>query len=79
LQRTKPKLPGQHREDEAFPFLPITQPSQDFGHNQLNGSALNMLLVLFSQHVKPEKALNNYLCSNYCVDAMVLFGMAYAR
>jgi hypothetical protein len=55
LQRTKPKLPGQHREDEAFPFLPITQPSQDFGHNQLNGSALNMLLVLFSQHVKPEK------------------------
>jgi hypothetical protein len=38
-----------------------------------------MLLVLFSQHVKPEKALNNYLCSNYRVDAMVLFGMAYAR
>jgi hypothetical protein len=55
----KPKSPGQHHEDEAFPFLPITQPSQDFGHNQLNGSALNMLLVLFSQHAKPEKVFNN--------------------
>jgi hypothetical protein len=38
------------------------------------------LLVLFSQHLKPEKALNNYLCSGILeLEAMVLFGMAYGR
>lgn len=47
-------LPEQHHEDEASLFLPIGQPSQGFGHNQLNDSALSMLLVLFSQHAKPE-------------------------
>lgn len=47
-------LPEQHHEDEASPFLPIGQPFQDFGHNQLDGSAPSMSLVWFSLRAKPE-------------------------
>jgi len=51
-----------------------------FGKINTASYALNMLLVLFSQHLKPEKALNNYLCSGILeLEAMVLFGMAYGR
>ena len=51
-----------------------------FGKINTASYALNMLLVLFSQHLKPEKALNNYLCSGILeLEAMVLFGMANGR
>ena len=54
------EAPGQHQEGDASLFLPAGQPSQDFGDNQLNGSEPSMLLVLFSQHAKPETIIQIY-------------------
>lgn len=61
--QTVTNRPGRHHEDEASLFLPIGQPSQGFGDNQLNGLELSTSLVLFSQHAKPEnsKCIHTYM------------------
>lgn len=57
-------LPGQHHEDERFLFLPTSQSSQGFECIRVNDSALNMLLVSFSQHGEPTKQVDQRLISN---------------
>lgn len=49
-------VPGQHHEDEKPLFLLKAQPSQDFWYTHLDGSARNVLLVLFSKHSKPGRS-----------------------
>ena len=52
-------IPGQHHEDEPIPSALITQPSQDLERIQLDDSAPNMSLALFSKQAKPKNSSYN--------------------